>query len=57
MTTHLNPDPNLHIDLLRGQLAIGELLLARFNREDRQEEAADINMELQKLQRIIYEKL
>lgn len=53
---YLNPDPKLHTDMLRQQVEIGEMLLARFKKEERHDEAIGLNLELNKIMTIIYER-
>jgi hypothetical protein len=49
MNTWLNPNKDLHPDLLKQQIVIGELLHKRFVAEERIVEAYEITLELDKI--------
>lgn len=53
----LNPDPNLHIDMLRMQARIGEGLYIRFLNEGRYDDAVSLWFELNLLMKVIYKKI
>ena len=54
--TWLNPDPNLHIDYLNGQLRIGSLLAERFLQEGRIDKLHELAIEMDTVFRVITEK-
>jgi len=51
--TWLNPSPNLHIDLLKNQKEIGELLWSRFVADERHGDAYLITMEINEVMKIL----
>lgn len=56
MKTWLNPDTNLHTDLLMQQVVIGELLKQRFVKQEDWVSHYQISIELNQLNKIIYER-
>lgn len=56
MRTWLNNDFCLHIDMLKQQVAIGKLLIARFYKEERYDEAYGLTLELMELFKTIWSK-
>jgi len=56
MKTWLNPDPNLHTDMLRQQIAIGLMLKARFQKQEEWGSHAQISIEINQVYTIIYNR-
>jgi hypothetical protein len=56
MRTWLNNDFCLHIDMLKQQVVIGKLLIARFYKEERYDEAYGLTLELMELFKTIWSK-